>query len=150
VATDLTATTYSLDTAQLPGGTNAYARVLASDGVNTGQGDAGPFVVSDKGPTALINAPADGARFASGENMLLEGDGFDLEDGSLPDGSLAWTSDLDGPLGSGRTLERNDLSEGKHLIILDVTDGSGKHASASITLNIGQPGGRVYLPMIMR
>ena len=65
------------------------------------------------------------------------GDGFDLEDGSLPDGSLAWTSDLDGPLGSGRTLERNDLSEGKHLITLDVTDSQGKHATASITLNIG-------------
>ena len=150
VATDLTATTFGLDTAQLPGGTNVYVRVLASDGVNTGQGDAGPFVVSDKEPTALINAPADAARFAPDENILFEGDGVDLEGGSLPDGSLAWTSDLDGPLGSGRTLERNDLSEGKHLIILDVTDGSGKHASASITLNISQSGGRVYLPMIMR
>ena len=37
-----------------------YVRVLATDGVNTGQGDAGPFAVSGKEPTALIDAPADG------------------------------------------------------------------------------------------
>ena len=147
VATDLTATTYSLDTAQLPGGTNVYVRVLASDGVNTGQGDAGPFAVSDKQPTALIDAPPGLATYPFGANVLFAGDGFDLEDGSLPDGSLAWTSDLDGPLGSGRTLERNDLSQGKHLITLDVTDSQGKHATASITLNIGTT---VYLPLIMR
>ena len=82
--------------------------------------------------------------------MLLEGDGFDFEDGSLPEGSLAWSSDLDGPLGAGRMLERTDLSGGRHTITLDVSDGLGKHASASITLNIGQPGATVYLPMIVR
>ncbi len=55
VATDLTAATYCLDTSTLPGGTNAFVRILASDGINTGQGDAGPFVVAGKEPTALID-----------------------------------------------------------------------------------------------
>jgi hypothetical protein len=150
LATDLTQASYSLDTSVLPGGTTAYVRILASDGVNTGQGDAGPFAVGDKQPGAVINAPADLAVYPPGENVLFAGDGFDLEDGSLPEGSLTWSSDMDGPLGSGRTLERSDLSEGKHTITLDVSDSQGKHARASITLKIGPAGATVYLPTILR
>jgi hypothetical protein len=148
VATDLTATTYSLDTSMLPGGTNAYVRILASDGVNTGEADGGPFAVTGKEPTALINAPEDGAVFAPGENVLLAGDGFDLEDGSLPDDRLVWSSDQDGALGSGRTVERNDLSEGTHHITLTVADSAGNQTTASITLTVRGPG--VYLPLVLR
>ncbi len=148
VATDLTATSYSLDTNTLPGGTSAYVRVLASDGVNTGQVDAGPFSVSGKAPTALINAPADGATFAPGANVLFVGDGFDLEDGSLPDSRLVWSSDRDGDLGAGRTVERNNLSPGTHHITLTVGDSAGNQATAAITVAIG--GAAIYLPLILR
>ena len=41
LAMDLNATTYSMDTSTLPGGTNAFVRILATDGVNTGQGMRG-------------------------------------------------------------------------------------------------------------
>lgn len=148
VATDLTATTYSLDTAQLPGGTAAYVRILASDGVNTGQADAGPFVVAGKAPTALINAPADGAAYAPGQTVLLIGDGFDPEDGSLPESRFIWTSDRDGMLGTGRTVERADLSVGTHTLTLTVGDSQGNQATASVTLKVRRPG--VYLPVIVR
>ena len=148
VATDLTATTYSLDTAQLPGGTAAYVRVLASDGVNTGQADAGPFVVAGKAPTALITAPADGAAVAPGQAVLLIGDGFDPEDGSLPESRFIWTSDRDGILGTGRTVERADLSVGTHTLTLTVGDSQGNQATTSITLKVRRPA--VYLPVIVR
>jgi hypothetical protein len=136
LATDLTATTYSLDTSQLPGGTNAFVRILATDGVNTGEGDAGPFTVAGNPPTALINAPADGATYMPGESVLFTGDGFDLEDGSLSDAALTWTSSLDGVLGTGGTLERSDLRPGSHLITLTVRDSASNEATASISLNI--------------
>ncbi len=148
VATDLTATTYSLDTATLPGGANAFVRILASDGVNTGQGDAGPFTVAGKLPTALIEAPADGAAFAPGENVLLIGDGFDLEDGSLPEGRFVWTSDRDGALGGGRTVERNNLSKGVHTITLTVADSQGNPATAAIRVTVRGPA--LYLPVVLR
>ena len=148
VAMDLTATTYGLDTSTLPGGTSAFVRILASDGVNTGQGDAGPFAVTGKEPTALINAPVNGATYAPGQAVLLVGDGFDLDDGSLPESRLVWTSNRDGLLGTGRTLELDDLSEGTHTITLTVGDSQGNQATASITLAVRGPA--VYLPMIVR
>ena len=132
----------------LPGGTSAFVRILASDGVNTSQGDAGPFIVAGKVPTALLNAPADGAVFAPGQTVIFVGDGFDPEDGSLPDERLVWSSDRDGTLGSGRTLERADLSEGTHIITLTVGDSQGNQATASITLRVSRPG--LYLPLIVR
>ena len=150
LTTDLTAGTFSLDTSTLPGGMNAYVRILATDGVNTGQADAGPFAVTGKTPIALINAPAAGATFPPGENLLFEGDGFDPEDGSLPDGSLTWASDRDGTLGSGRTLERSDLRAGKHTITLTAVDSQGNLATISITLNIRRPGSAVYLPVLLK
>ena len=150
VATDLTATSYSLDTSALPGGTSAFVRLLASDGINTGQGDAGPFAVTGKAPTALINSPADGATYPPGQTVMLVGDGFDLEDGSLPDSSLGWLSDRDGVLGTSRTIERNDLSEGTHHITLVAMDSQGNQATDSITLRIRRPNLGIYLPLIMR
>jgi hypothetical protein len=134
----------------LPGGTQCYVRILASDGVNTGEGDAGPFIVMGKEPTALIDAPADGAAYAPGENVLFEGDGFDPEDGSLPDDSLTWSSDRDGALGRGRTVECNDLSAGEHVITLAVSDSTGYGATAHITLYIRQPLQALYLPVLLK
>jgi hypothetical protein len=150
VATELTRTTYSLDTSDLPGGMNCYVRVLATDGVNTGEGDGGPFAVTGKEPTALIDTPADGAAYAPGESVLFTGDAFDPEDGSLPDEALTWTSDLDGTLGTGRVVERNDLREGQHTITLSASDSGGNPAAASITLYIRKAGSTVYLPVILR
>jgi hypothetical protein len=123
----------------LPGSTSAFVRILATDGVNTGEGDAGPFTVSGNEPTALINAPADEATYMPGENVLFAGEGFDLEDGPLADDALTWTSSLDGVLGTGGTVERADLSQGSHLITLTVRDSASNEATATITLNIRPP-----------
>ena len=134
VATDLNATTYSLDTSTLPGGTNAFVRILASDGVNTGQADAGPFVVTGKdadradqlaGRWGNLRAGPDRAAWwamASTWRMAR-----------CPKAVSIWTSDRDGVLGAGRTLERSDLSEGTHTITLTAGDSQGNQATASIT-----------------
>ena len=149
VATDLTATTTSLDTSGLPGGSNAFVRVLASDGVNTGSADAGPLTVANKNPTAAIEAPLDQASFLRGENVLMLGEGMDLEDGSLPDSSLTWTSNLDGVLGAGRWLERSTLRLGAHVITLTAQDSQGNRASASVTIVV-RSDSPLYLPVIVR
>jgi hypothetical protein len=149
LATDLTAAPYSLDTSGLPGGSTAYVRVLATDGVNTGSADAGPFPVANKAPAAVIEAPLDQAAFAYGENVLMLGEGMDLEEGSLPDSALTWTSSLDGVLGTGRWLERNNLRIGTHQITLTAQDAQGSQSSQSVTIVI-RSAHPVYMPLLLR
>jgi len=47
-----------------------------------------------------------------------------------------WYSDRDGELGSGEEIEVNYLSEGKHVITLNVTDSEGKYDTDSIILKV--------------
>ena len=64
-------------------------------------------------PIALIADPIDGARFAPGALVVLQGSALDLEDGRLADEALHWSSDRQGNLGTGPSipltaLEAND------------------------------------------
>jgi hypothetical protein len=149
LATDLTATPYSLDTGLLPGGSSAFVRMVVTDGVNSGSGDAGPIAVANKAPTAVVQTPADQAVFLQGERVLLSGEGMDLEEGSLPDSALTWTSSLDGMLGTGRWLERNNLRIGAHQITLTAQDAQGSQSSQTVTIFI-RSAHPVYMPLLLR
>jgi hypothetical protein len=97
-------------------------------------------------PSALILAPADGARFPAAAPIILHGLGFDPEDGLLPEASHAWSSDVDGPLGTGNPLAvvlsgpgGDGPGERMHRVTLTVTDSEGHTASASILVHIAGP-----------
>jgi hypothetical protein len=150
VATQLTETQHTVDLSQLPGSDQARFRVIASDGVNTGsdQSDAA-FRVPRKAPQALIIAPDQGAKFLSEQQVVLAGEGYDVEDGNLADARLSWSSDRQGNLGSGRHLSVTGLQDGRHVITLRVTDSHGQSSTVSRTIFIGG-GGFYYLPLILR
>jgi hypothetical protein len=123
------------DTDATPGGAQALVRVVASDGVNTGEDTSdAPFSVADKPPQALITSPADATRVFRGWTVILSGHGLDLEDGSIEDAALSWASNRDGFLGTGPEVVRSDLSAGTHEISLVVSDHAGQVTTASITL----------------
>ncbi len=52
----------------------------------------------------------------------------------LPDQNLSWTSDIDGPLGTGHQVLLTHLSPGTHHLVLTGHDLSGAVASAAVTL----------------
>ncbi len=79
----LTEESYELDTTAIPGGANAVIRVVASDGINTGQGDSGVFSLENKAPEVFILYPEDSSGVLSGAVAGFEGEAFDLEDGAL-------------------------------------------------------------------
>jgi hypothetical protein len=127
-----------VDMATLPGGNEAYFRVMASDGSNTTAVVAGPYRVANRPPEAVILLPHTIAQSSQGSALILRGHGFDLEDGLLGAANLSWYSDRDGYLGNGRTLTLNSLTAGEHTITLTASDHNGQQSSATAPVTISQ------------
>ena len=127
----------------LPGSDQALFRVIAGDGVNTGQDDSDAVSsVPNGAPFAAIYAPADGAVVPQGALVVLEGNATDWEDGVVADSGLSWESDVDGALGAGPELHLRDLSLGTHRITLSATDSDGVTGERTVTLTITSEGAR--------
>jgi len=137
VATNITDTRLSWDTTEVPGGTNCYIKVVATDGINTAedQSDA-PFTVTKKSPSAVIISPLDGSQHVEGAMITLKGMGYDLEDGQLGGEALSWTSSISGNLGTGQLLHLTSLPEGTQAITLIATDSDGNVGTYTSTLTI--------------
>ena len=103
-----------------------------------GDGDGNGGVDGDAAPTVSITAPADSATFTSGATISFSGSANDAEDGDLT-ADLAWTSDLDGTIGTGGDVTAT-LSDGTHAVAASVTDSAGQSTSASVTITVGDGG----------
>lgn len=137
VAHDVRGNSATIDASSLPGSRDGRIRVRVTDGVNTTDAETKKgIVVADKAPVAGILRPRGRMSLKVGATLVLEGAGYDVEDGVLVGRSLAWSSSRDGNLGNGGRLELNKLSPGSHVISLTVTDRSGKSATAQIVVSI--------------
>jgi hypothetical protein len=132
---DVEGSSVPVDTSTLGGSSDALFRVVASDGVNTAQGETALFVMASKPPQVFIQSPADGATFHYDQLFNLSGMTFDVQDGSVAEASLIWSTE-DGVLGSGSFLSLSQLPIGEHLITLTATNSRGLSASDSITVHI--------------
>ncbi len=122
---DFNGTKYTLNTAFLPGG-NSLIKIKASDGFNTAEKISNQFYVPTKSPSAYIHSPIEGSEYIQGSKIVLEGFGYDPEDGFLEE-PLSWSLN-NNILGTGSYLTANDLSLGQHTITLTATDSEGKTA----------------------
>jgi hypothetical protein len=87
--------------------------------------------------------PVENGIYLPGALVVLQGIATDMEDGTLPDEALKWSSDLQGSLGSGPSLALNNLFPGYHQITLWAEDSYGVVSTASVKIFVGYP---VYLP----
>lgn len=87
-------------------------------------------------PEVTISTPSDGAIFVEGDSILFTGTAIDPEDGPLADRSLIWVSGIDGVLGPGHTVTRDDLSPGTHAITLSATDSHSVFSTKTVTITI--------------
>ena len=148
LADHLTKPEYSLPVDSLAGGANARFRVVANDGLDIGSDETdAPINVPDQAPFPIIGNPTSGQVFAPGDLVVLQGSATDMEDGSLPEGSLAWSSDRQGALGLGPSLPVNTLQPGRHVITLAATDSAGHTVTATTAILIGWS---TVLPVIVR
>ena len=122
------------DMRDLAGSNEGMVRVLVSDGFNTTVADRSGLVVPDPAPMLSLWSPVDGAvvparRWVELQSTVTDADGADTV-------TVSWESSVDGPLGSGANLSRNDLSEGQHVISAIAVDGAGNVTSESVNLTI--------------
>ena len=98
-------------------------------------------------PAVTISAPADGSSSDEGTSVTFTGTATDTEDGDLT-ASLAWSSDLDGSIGSGGSFSTSALSVGTHTITASVSDSGGLVGSDSITVTVNAISGPVEVTFI--
>src|SRR5207253_2158521 len=77
--------------------------------------------------------PATGSTSEHGAPITFTGTATDPEDGTLT-GSIAWSSDRDGALGTGFSVTTGTLSSGTHTITASATDSGNKTGRATITV----------------
>jgi hypothetical protein len=89
-------------------------------------------------PSVSINSPVPGGNYVSGDAISFNGTASDPEDGDLT-ANLLWSSDLDGPIGSGGSFTLSTLSLGTHMITATVTDSEGDISSDQISITVSVP-----------
>ena len=147
----ITTTHLTIDAAFVPGTDQGKFRILASDGVNTAQDESdGTFTVPNKAPEVQIVSPSDGAIYMPEQSVALIATAIDLEDGTLGDAALSWTSSLSGAVGTGQMLHVTDFITGTHVITLTATDSDGQQTSATVTIYITKLDKHIYLPVILK
>jgi len=135
LAAEITATEHVVLLNEIAGSNSALFRVMASDGVNTGSDVSdGVFTVESKPPQAYIASPDDLSSYDSGQQIVLAGEGYDVEEGLLAGSGLSWSSDVQGFLGIGEHLAVTGLQAGRHVISLTATDSDQMEGSASVTV----------------
>lgn len=136
LASDLTATSMTVQTDSLAGSEGARFRVVATDGVNTGSDDSDGVAVPDQLPIVQIMSPAGGARTGVGTSILLRATATDREEGSVADAAIAWSSDRQGALGTGATLTVDSLTPGRHTISVRAYQFDGRFAERTVIVDV--------------
>ncbi|SLM29233.1 exported hypothetical protein [Desulfamplus magnetovallimortis] len=88
-------------------------------------------------PDVLITSPADGGSHSYGSTIFFTAAITDEEDGPLTGNSVVWSSNIDGFMGYGPSITKDDLSVGTHTVTVTATDSSDASTEVFITIIVG-------------
>ena len=99
-----------------------------------GDEDAGPSSGSFSELTVSVSSPAPGSILSGDEAVKFEGE---ARGGEKPY-SYHWRSALDGTLSTERSFSKypSEMSKGRYVVVLMVTDDAGAKSQASITVTV--------------
>ncbi|MCJ8498971.1 hypothetical protein [Desulfatitalea alkaliphila] len=103
---------------------------------------------ADEGPTVRIDTPRHDGVFVVGEEINFSVTVRDAQGRTVGNAAVVWTSQVDGEIGSGRSLVHDGLSVGNHRITCTVMDAGGKPlgvATIRIKVDYAQDEGPVDL-----
>jgi hypothetical protein len=156
IVSSLSLTSVDVDLSTLPRMVpgKAYFEILASDGLNTttvrtqALSWASSFdAAGGLDPHVNVMTPDSGKSFPQGATVILHAGAWDIDEHDMLDGAdVTWTSDVDGPIGTGRHTFNAGLSLGTHNITVTGTDVSGAISSDVTTITItprGLPSGDI-------
>src|SRR5207249_1027595 len=124
-----------LTTSSLSAGVHTIT-ASATDSVKlTGSSQLTLTVEADAPPVVTITSPARGNKFRPGQPITFAGTAIDSIDGDRTSAML-WTSDRDGPIGTGGSFNRATLSRGTHTLTASITDTAGLSASATTHVTV--------------
>ncbi len=103
--------------------------------IRNGQLQDVEIIIANEPPSVKILSPAN-HQFHNIFDIHLVGEGYDFEDGELPDSSYFWYSSIDGELGTGKELTVDRLSVGRHKITLACIDSDQNRTERFINLNL--------------
>ncbi|OQK16702.1 hypothetical protein AU255_01995 [Methyloprofundus sedimenti] len=119
------------------------ASVTDSGGKSTSSAPITVTVTLNSPPSIAITAPSSGLTYTEGDTITFAATASDTEDGPLPQGTIIWSSSLEGAsIGSGSPLALTTLSVGEHTITASVTDSGGKSTSSApitVTVTLNSP-----------
>ena len=139
IVADLTTTTYDLALNSIPGSSRAMIRVVATDGLRSSQAQsAAIFTVAKRGPDVSVQTPDNNHLYVGDQTIIFTADGFDLEDGQLPDAAFTWSSNLNGSLGTGRSfsIKASTLQEATHVITLSARDSDNQVTTKTVSIRV--------------
>lgn len=144
LATGITVTSIEVDLTKLPAFVDGsgFFQLLASDGLNTTVVNSTPLFGSAQiyaagggnDPWVHVCTPDKNTVHAQGASVILHSSGWDLEDRALTGSSVVWSSDVDGPVATGRITSFAGFSVGTHQLTVTATDSDGQSSSDTVEI----------------
>jgi hypothetical protein len=138
IARGLTGTTYSWDSSAYAGSSAGKLLLIANDGANEASATSSTFTLPAKQPLAAIVSPPNGTAIALGTSLTFQGAAFDASSRELPAAAIAFSSNISGALGSGRSVSAT-LAAGRHTITMTASASGLPTASTSIVVDVYNP-----------
>jgi len=97
-------------------------------------------------PEVHITNPVNNKAFVENSTVVFSGTAVDIEDGVMSGGSVTWTSDVAGLLGTGTEISVESLSLGQHIITMRAVDSESAESTDVIRIVITPSGAANTLP----